>query len=743
MKQLKLRHPAVIVIILLSISTLLIFSFVTIGGAEDSSIPSDQNTNSEAGRAAKISGWTETFNDFYDIGEAEFHGWRHSADIGVDNWYISEGDDYTPPQWDRKKVTAETTDTVSDKHLISPEMTIGSGALLTFFHNYEFEANNYDGGVIEISVAGGGWSDLETLIVDGYGNYNATITAGTGNPLAGRPAWTGTLSGIPPNHFYEVRVDLAPFEGNSVRIRWRMACDWSIGGNTFWNIDDVSVDGLRAQPLAFLTARSGLSQNFQTSNTLEWANPLGEVGQFGYTRIILKPDSSDGDPNEGINLYESSQAGQKDSFVHEPLSPNQTYYYAAFVYDGVGSTQDPNSWSTEKTVTAYTFNTTNNVKWAYHMGATSLAPPGIGSVMGLDNHKGVHSFTPGTENAGYWPQPWTPIKIGAPAQARPTVVTIPFPVTPTKVIYLSSQDGKVYAINGETGGTNGAPPLWSSADFGTLQGGTAGIFTYFGGSYNLLFAGGRSALGVSTFFALDPVTGATLFSFDGGTDPIGIISGMASVDYDTNLVYFTSRSYGGGNPSVWCLRFNGSSFGLRWSRDLGDIDASPTLFFDYNGVPTDDRIYVGTNNSVIYALNALTGATIWSETLIPADGAIKSFIAADPSAETVDATPLYFSTNTRTWCLLDNKGAATQEWSQTTIGEPSAPLFAITVNELYVGSSFGRLYQLNTLTGEVLGDRDIGDTTSMVGSPALDAPGSMLYVGTEAGAYYAVEVPLQ
>ena len=82
---------------------------------------------------------------------------------------------------------------VSDKRLDSPSIPITSpAAQLTFRQNYSFEGTTtfFDGGVLEISIGGGAFTDIITAggtFVTG--GYNATIDATHANPLGGRSAW--------------------------------------------------------------------------------------------------------------------------------------------------------------------------------------------------------------------------------------------------------------------------------------------------------------------------------------------------------------------------------------------------------------------------------------------------------------------------------------------------------------------------------------------------------------------------
>lgn len=123
-----------------------------------------------------------------------------------------------------------------------------TGSTLTFWHRYGFEAPNYDGGVLEYSLNGGQtWNDLGPYIT--ANGYNGTISTGYSNPLAGRSAWVGAL-----DTWTKVEVDLSPFAGNDLMVRWRIGCDSSVSAEG-WYVDDVLIiSPLPANPAPLLTA---------------------------------------------------------------------------------------------------------------------------------------------------------------------------------------------------------------------------------------------------------------------------------------------------------------------------------------------------------------------------------------------------------------------------------------------------------------------------------------------------------
>ena len=121
--------------------------------------------------------------------------------------------------------------------LDSPAFTLPANpAQLTFRHNYNLESG-YDGGVLEIKIGGGSWTDIVTAggsFVSG--GYVSTLGSSSGNPLGGRSAWTGNSGG-----FITTLVNLPPAAaGQTIQLRWRCGTDRGTSGPG-WYVDTVSV----------------------------------------------------------------------------------------------------------------------------------------------------------------------------------------------------------------------------------------------------------------------------------------------------------------------------------------------------------------------------------------------------------------------------------------------------------------------------------------------------------------------
>lgn len=133
--------------------------------------------------------------------------------------------------------------TVSDQQLTSPAIALPTDQqpLTLRYQNWRNIENNgatgcYDGGLLEISVNGGEFTQLTgpALLND---PYRGPISGAFGNPLAGRHAW---CEPNPGRDYANTLVDLSPYAGSSVRLRWRLGTDTS-AAREGWYVDDVQV----------------------------------------------------------------------------------------------------------------------------------------------------------------------------------------------------------------------------------------------------------------------------------------------------------------------------------------------------------------------------------------------------------------------------------------------------------------------------------------------------------------------
>jgi hypothetical protein len=217
-------------------STLQFTLEVTVAGTSVSRIPF----------AIKVGNFqpAEVFADNIENGEAK---WTHASGItnkkkkkkglAIDTWIVSTKRFRSGGNaW-----FSSLPNIVSDAHLDSVPINLPTDVKnlqLVFYHTFEFEPGGFDGGVIEISVAGADFEDLGTKIIQG--RYTAKVFALADNPLGNRDAWIDGSLGA----FQQVIVDLSSYAGKSVVIRFRIGTDIS-GKGAGWFIDDIALRGDR------------------------------------------------------------------------------------------------------------------------------------------------------------------------------------------------------------------------------------------------------------------------------------------------------------------------------------------------------------------------------------------------------------------------------------------------------------------------------------------------------------------
>ena len=180
---------------------------------------------------AKSAFWTVTSNPALAIGAAQ--QWKRAQDAGTSNHVWFGPDPYVG----------------SDQYLTGPVMTVdGSGSMnVQFDHSWGFEfdgGGNYDGGVVEMSVNGGAYTDI------GAAAYNGTILnySGSVNPLKGRVGFVANSAGTIHTSLTQA---IAP--GSTVQIRFRVGSDSSLG-STGWRVDNIAFTGTVETPFAVLVA---------------------------------------------------------------------------------------------------------------------------------------------------------------------------------------------------------------------------------------------------------------------------------------------------------------------------------------------------------------------------------------------------------------------------------------------------------------------------------------------------------
>ena len=119
--------------------------------------------------------------------------------------------------------------TPSDVNLVTTITRSGpieGWGVLSFWHRWTAELN-FDGGRVEVSTDGGAtWLDVEPYILQG--GYTGATPNGRG--------WTGSQAA-----FIQTRINLTPFSGSDLMIRFRFGSDITVGSTGWW-VDDITLD---------------------------------------------------------------------------------------------------------------------------------------------------------------------------------------------------------------------------------------------------------------------------------------------------------------------------------------------------------------------------------------------------------------------------------------------------------------------------------------------------------------------
>ena len=172
--------------------------------------------------------------------------WTHAAVSGgfSDAWHVSTEMSSSPSHaWKCGHTGTGAYPPLLDAGLVTPPVEITPQSTLHFQHWLESEISGaypdsaYDGGVLEISADGGPF--VSVAPVSGYPKIFRNV-AGGGNPytgpMPGRPCLAGNIG------WSEVVVDLAPYVGQTVQVRFRFGSDQNTAYEG-WYVDDVQIRG--------------------------------------------------------------------------------------------------------------------------------------------------------------------------------------------------------------------------------------------------------------------------------------------------------------------------------------------------------------------------------------------------------------------------------------------------------------------------------------------------------------------
>jgi hypothetical protein len=276
----------------------------------------------------------------------------------------------------------------SGSTITSKTYAIAADSGIVRFRNWFNTEDGWDGGVLEISINGGGFQDIKAA-GGGFleGGYTGVLGANQ-NPLDNRMAWTGNSGG------YITTTAWLPASANgaNVQFRWRFGEDTNTS-NVGWNVDTINVtksftcdvaggstapmdfdgDGktdvsiFRANPSAVLdnAAPEGSSSQWWIYRS-QSQSPLGLA--FGSPTDVLTPGDFTGDGKTDVAFFRPS-----DSSWYVLRSEDMTFF--AFPFGAAGDIPAPGDFDGDGTTDPAVFRPSNGTWFIIGSTAGSIAVP--------------------------------------------------------------------------------------------------------------------------------------------------------------------------------------------------------------------------------------------------------------------------------------------------------------------------------------------------------------------------------
>jgi outer membrane protein assembly factor BamB len=355
-------------------------------------------------------------------------------------------------------------------------------------------------------------------------------------------------------------------------------------------------------------------------------------------------------------------------------------------------------------------------------------------------HSGYSTSTAPNTNQTLWSYRTGPILKSSPAVADDILYIGAFLLSSS----IPPVNSKVYAINASSG-----VPIWSyttggsiysspavadgrvfigscdPGEFYALNATTGALIWSYQAGYSVfsdpVVAGGKVYVGSDNeLYAFNVITGTKTWSYDFGMG--GAVESSPAVA--SGIVYV-----GSDNHNVYALNATNGAYIWNYTTDTGfPVSSSPAV--------ASGMVYVGDDESKVYALNATTGALVWSYKTgwsgpvihPPFDWPVWS------SPAVYDDKVFAGSQDHNVYALNASTGALV--WNYTT-GRAVASSPAVADGKVFVGSDDCKVYALNASTGALVWSYKTGDRVSS--SPAV--VGGRVFVGSEDGKVYAFGLP--
>ena len=288
----------------------------------------------------------ETFDDAANV----WSNWSRTMefDTGTDaahqisQWEVFNDVDFGMVAW------GPNLSQQNDISLVSPAVTVADSGefAIEFEHYYDFELGDpndatdlsaWDGGVMEISIDGGDWTDVTAAGGTFLTGYNGTIIGF--NPVLGdREGFIGLIDSrwITPE---VLTFADGALNGKEVKFRFRIGSDGSVAA-WGWNIDNVVFsNATNATPFGSLIADSGVCVN-RMPHIMGASGPDSVIETQGVTLTAMAIDHDGTDliytwtQTGGSTEVDVSSTAATLTFDAPLVAADETYTFTVMASDG-------------------------------------------------------------------------------------------------------------------------------------------------------------------------------------------------------------------------------------------------------------------------------------------------------------------------------------------------------------------------------------------------------------------------